>query len=84
MGQITRADGAKMRAAREAADLTVDELVAALREREGIARHPDTIRNAELGHSQPGFKLLNAIARVLDLPREALLADKAPKTRKSA
>lgn len=81
MGQITRADGVKMRAAREAADLTVDELVAALKEREGIKRHPDTIRNAELGHSQPGIKLLHAYARVVGKPFEALLADAKPKRR---
>lgn len=73
--QLTRADGKKIRARREAVDLTVDELVAKLAKREKIQRHPDTIRNVELGHSQPGFKLLNAIARVLGVPREALLAD---------
>lgn len=73
--QLTRADGKKIRARREAADLTVDELVAKLAKREKIQRHPDTIRNVELGHAQPGFKLLNAIARVLGVPREDLLAD---------
>lgn len=73
--QVTRADGRKIRALREAADLTVDELVEALSEREGMRRHPDTIRNFELGYKQPGFKLLNAIARILDVPREELLAD---------
>lgn len=81
MGQITRADGTKMRLAREAADLTVDELVDELRKREGIKRHPDTIRNAELGHSQPSVKLLHAFARVVDKPFEALLADEKPKRR---
>ncbi|MFG1963182.1 helix-turn-helix domain-containing protein [Nonomuraea sp. NPDC049028] len=73
--QLTRADGKKIRARREAADLTVDELVAKLAKREKMQRHPDTIRNVELGHAQPGFKLLNAIARVLGVPREDLLAD---------
>jgi transcriptional regulator with XRE-family HTH domain len=73
--QLTRADGKKIRARREAADLTVDELVAKLTKREKIQRHPDTIRNVELGHAQPSFKLLNAIARVLGVPREDLLAD---------
>jgi DNA-binding XRE family transcriptional regulator len=79
MGQITRADGAKMRLAREEADLTVDELVLALKDIEGIERHPDTIRNAELGHSQPGIKLLHAYARVVGKPFDALLADKDKK-----
>jgi len=73
--QVTKADGRKIRALREAADLTVDELVEALAKREGLRRHPDTIRNFELGYKQPGFKLLNAIARILDVPREELLAD---------
>ncbi|MEV4247024.1 helix-turn-helix transcriptional regulator [Streptosporangium canum] len=73
--QVTKADGRKIREKREAADLTVDELVDALTKREKITRHPDTIRNLELGHKQPGFKLLNAIARVLNVPREELLAD---------
>jgi transcriptional regulator with XRE-family HTH domain len=73
--QVTRADGKKIRARREAADLTVDELVQLLETRENMRRHPDTIRNFELGYTQPGFKLLNAIARILDVPREELLAD---------
>jgi transcriptional regulator with XRE-family HTH domain len=73
--QLTRADGYKMRKLREEADLTVEELLRALEEKEGIKRNASTIYNAELGHSQPGFKLLNAIARVLGVPREALLAD---------
>lgn len=73
--QVTKADGRKIRALREAADLTVDELVTVLDKRENLRRHPDTIRNFELGYKQPGFKLLNAIARVLEVPREALLAD---------
>jgi transcriptional regulator with XRE-family HTH domain len=73
--QVTQSDGLKIRTLREARDLTVDELVAALKEREGLKRHPDTIRNIELGHSRAGFKLLNAIARVLDVPREEIMAN---------
>lgn len=73
--QVTRADGLKIRTRREAADLTVDEFVALLEERENIKRHPDTIRNIEIRRSQPSFKLLNAIARLLDVPREDLLAE---------
>lgn len=75
MAQITRADGAKIRAAREEADLTVDELVDALRKR-GLDRHPDTIRNIELGHQIAGFKLVNAIARICGKPRKDLLVDR--------
>lgn len=81
MGQITRADGTKMRRAREEADLTVDELVAALKDREGIKRHPDTIRNAELGHSQLSVRVLHAYARIVDRRFEDLLVDQ--KKRKS-
>lgn len=75
MAQMTRADGGKIRRLRETADLTVDELVARLAADEGMSRHPDHIRNVELGYTQPGFKLLNAISRVLNVPREQLLAD---------
>jgi transcriptional regulator with XRE-family HTH domain len=76
----TQVDGQKIRLARERADLTVDELVAELR-KEGVIRHPDTIRNVELGYSQPGMKLFNAIVRVLNrfgAEREDLLADPQP------
>lgn len=74
-----KADGQKIRALREAADLTVDELVEALAQREGIRRHPDTIRNFELGHKQPGLKVLNAIARVFGVDRDELLVAEQPK-----
>lgn len=70
------ADGRKMRLAREAADLTVDQLVERLRE-EGIDRHPDHIRNVELGHQQPGLELFNAIARIVGVDRLSLIADDA-------
>ncbi|MEU8040957.1 helix-turn-helix transcriptional regulator [Streptosporangium sp. NPDC049078] len=73
--QVTKADGRKIRERREAADLTVDELVDALIEREGLKRHPDTIRNIELGHAKAGFKLVNAMARVFECDRTDLLAD---------
>lgn len=70
-----KADGTKIRAAREDANLTVDELVEVLETQEGITRHPDTIRNVELGHAQPGLKLFNAIAKVLHVSRKSLYAD---------
>lgn len=79
MAKLTVADGTKIRRERERADLTVDELVDLLRKEEGIERHPDTLRNVELGYASPGLKLFNAIARVLarrtGITREALLAD---------
>ena len=60
----SEADGDKIRRERERADLTINGLAEALRTEEGIARHPDTLRNIELGR-QPGLELFNAIARVL-------------------
>ena len=75
MAKLTpTADGHKMRLAREAADLTLDEMVEALRA-EGIERHPDTVRNVELGYAQPGLELFNTYARLVDVPRDELLAD---------
>lgn len=68
-----RANGREIRRLRSAANLTVDELVAALRDQQDIERHPDTIRNIELGHTQPGLKLVHAIANVLGVPYEQLL-----------
>lgn len=75
MAKLTlTADGRKMRLAREAADLTVDDLVERLRE-EGIERHPDTIRNIELGYQQPGLEVFNAYARIVGVQRLDLAAD---------
>ena len=75
MAKLTlTADGRKMRLAREAADLTVDDLVERLRS-EGIERHPDTIRNIELGHQQPGMQIFNAYARIVGVRRLDLAAD---------
>ena len=66
-------DGRKMRLAREAADLSIDALVERLKADEGIERHPDTLRNIELGHSKPSLELFNAICRVIGADREDLL-----------
>lgn len=77
MAKLTpTADGHKMRLARENADLTVDQLVERLRLEEAIERHPDTIRNIERGNKQPGLEVFNAYARIVGVPRAALLADK--------
>lgn len=66
-------DGDEIRRLRvEIRDLTMDQFLTALR-LEGVERHEDTIRNIELGHTQPGDRLLNAIARVLDVRRDTLL-----------
>ena len=77
MAKLTlTADGRKMRLARLEAGLNVGQLVERLRE-EGIERHPDSIRNIELGHHQPGLDVLDAYARIVGVDRSALLADEA-------
>lgn len=74
MARLTPAvDGHKMRLAREAADLTIPQLVDRLRSDEGIERHPDTIRNVELGYARPSLELFNAYCRVVGADREDLL-----------
>ncbi|MFI7448175.1 helix-turn-helix domain-containing protein [Nonomuraea sp. NPDC049714] len=79
MAQLTQADGTKIRRERERQELTVDELVAKLLDQEGVQRHPDYIRNIELGHKQPSVQLLGSIARVLGVPRGALEGHENPK-----
>lgn len=75
MAKLTlTADGRKMRHARERAGLSVGQLVERLRE-EGVERHPDSIRNVELGHQQPGLEVLDAYARVVGVDRDDLLMD---------
>lgn len=73
-----RVNGVTLRVIRERSEMSVSELVEAIRE-EGIDVHPDHIRNIELGHKQPSPKLLAAIARGLRVPKVALLVDPAEK-----
>lgn len=79
MAQLTQADGTKIRRERERQELSVDELVARLAEEEGLVRHPDYIRNIELGHKQPSPKLLGSIARVLRVERDAVTGPENPR-----
>lgn len=75
MAKLTiTADGRRMRLAREEAGLTVGQLVERLAAA-GIERHPDSIRNVELGHQQPGLEVLDAYARIVGVERDALLAE---------
>jgi DNA-binding XRE family transcriptional regulator len=71
---ILNADGPEMRLARERAGLTVGQLVERLAQ-QGVERHPDTIRNCELGNYQPSLEVLDAYARVVGVERVALLKD---------
>ncbi|MER7213531.1 MULTISPECIES: helix-turn-helix domain-containing protein [Streptosporangium] len=79
MAQLTQADGLKIRRERERQELTVDELVARLAAEEDIRRHPDYIRNIELGYKQPSPRLLGSIARVLGVERDTLLGPENPR-----
>lgn len=65
-------NGPAIRVIRERTEMTIAELVEAIRE-DGIDVHPDHIRNIELGHKQPSPKLLGAIARGLHIPKHVLL-----------
>lgn len=56
--------------------MSLDEFVEALK-REGITRHPGTIRQAETGYTNLGFKVVNAAARVLGVPREEIILTEA-------
>lgn len=77
-----QADGKKIRRIRTRLDISVNELVAALAEHQGLPRHPDYIRNIELGHKQPSAELLGGIARVLGVSRDQLLASSKPKLKR--
>lgn len=75
MAKLTlTADGRKMRLARLEAGLNVGQLVERLAD-EGIERHPDSIRNIELGHQQPGLEVLDTYARIVGVDRDALLVE---------
>jgi transcriptional regulator with XRE-family HTH domain len=71
-------DGKKARELREDKDITPLALVELIHRLTGRRWHPDTIRNVELGHTQPGLNLSHAWARALGIPRDELLDDAAP------
>ena len=77
MAQLTKVDGRKLRLRREVLELTVNDVVSLLATREKRTIHPDHLRNIELGHKQPGVKLLGALCRVLSSNRSSFLADAA-------
>jgi transcriptional regulator with XRE-family HTH domain len=72
--QVRRCDGPKIRRLRQRADLSVDEMVERLKA-EGVDRHPDSIRKGETGKAGLGFKVVNAIARVLGVDSDELWLD---------
>lgn len=76
MAQVTRSNGPRIRALREAAGMTIDEFVAALAA-EGVERHPDTIRRGETGKANLGWPVVNAAARVLNVDRSEITLDEA-------
>jgi transcriptional regulator with XRE-family HTH domain len=72
--RVRRCDGQKIRRLRQRADLSVDEMVERLKA-EGVDRHPDSIRKGETGKAGLGFKVVNAIARVLGVDSDELWLD---------
>lgn len=72
MAQATRSNGPRIRELREAKDMTVEEFTEALA-REGVRRHPGTIRQAETGSTNLGFKAIHAAARVLGVTFDELV-----------
>jgi transcriptional regulator with XRE-family HTH domain len=73
MAQLTKADGHQIRLRREELGLTVHDLAAKLA-KAGHSRHPDHLRNIELGHRQPSVSLFAALVAALETTRERLLA----------
>lgn len=71
---ITRVNGAAIRVIRERSDMTVADVVEAMKAT-GVEIHPDHLRNIELGNRQPSPKLLGALAVALRVPKVALLAE---------
>lgn len=71
-------NGGKARDLRESKNITVDALVEQIHRSTGRRWHPDTIRNVELGHTQPGLNLSHAWACALGVPRDELLDPAAP------
>lgn len=76
---ITRANGTAIRIIRERSEMTIADVIASLTA-EGMAIHPDYLRNIELTYKQPSERLLGGIARALKVPKQALRADVEPAT----
>ncbi|MEU4410663.1 helix-turn-helix transcriptional regulator [Streptosporangium sp. NPDC023963] len=66
-------NGPAMRAIRKRSELSVRELCDLLREREGVEVHPNHIRNLETNARGASPQLIGAIARVLCVPKVAIL-----------
>lgn len=73
---ITQANGTAIRVIRERSELSIRDMVERIRA-DGVDVHPDHLRNIELGHKQPSARLLGAIARALQVPKAAVLAEPA-------
>lgn len=66
-------NGPAMRAIRERSELTVREVCDLLKQQEGLTVHPNTIRNVETNAKGASPQLIGGIARVLKVPKVALL-----------
>lgn len=66
-------NGAAMRAIRRRSELTVRQMCDLLFRQEGIQIHPNSYRNAETNARGASDQLIGAVARVLKVPKVALL-----------
>lgn len=69
----TEQNGPAIRALRKRSELTVRQLCDLLQEQEGIEVHPNHIRNVETGARGASDQLIGGIARVLRVPKVALM-----------
>lgn len=66
-------NGPAMRAIRERSELTVRQMCDLLQQQEGLTVHPNTVRNVETNAKGASPQLIGAVARVLKVPKVALL-----------
>ncbi len=74
MNTARNQNGPAIRAIRKRSEVTVRQLCDLLKEQEGIEVHPHHIRNIETGARGASDQLIGGIARVLKVPRVAILA----------
>lgn len=66
-------NGAAMRALRKRSELTVRQMCDLLAEQEGITVHPNHLRNVETNARGASDQLIGAYARVLHVPKVAIM-----------
>lgn len=68
-------NGPAIRALRKRNELSVRQVCALLKEREGLEVHPNHLRNVETNARGASDQLIGGIARVFDVPKAVILAD---------